>query len=101
MVTYEVTATVREDLCAAYERYMRERHIPDLLATGAFSGASFGRSTPGRYRMRYEAWSRGDLDRYLAEHAPLLREHVQEVFPEGVTLTREEWNVLAAWPVAG
>jgi len=100
MVTYEVTATVREDLCAAYERYMRERHVPDLLATGAFLGASFGRSSPGRYRMRYEARSRADLDRYLREDAPRLRDHVNEVFPEGVSLAREEWTVLARWPDA-
>ncbi len=101
MVTYEVTATVREDLSEAYERYMRERHIPDLLATGAFAGASFARSTPGRYRMRYEAKSRAELERYLVEHAPLLRDHVQQVFPDGVTLTREEWTVIASWPVPG
>lgn len=28
MVTYEITATVRADLCDAYEAYMREEHIP-------------------------------------------------------------------------
>jgi len=100
MVTYEVTSTVRADLCEAYERYMRERHVPDLLATGVFAGASFGRSAPGRYRTRYEARTRADLDRYLAEHAARLRAHVKELFPEGIELAREEWTVLEAWPVA-
>lgn len=38
MVTYEITATVRADLCDAYEKYMAERHIPDVLDTGAFGG---------------------------------------------------------------
>ncbi|WP_018465608.1 DUF4286 family protein [Calidithermus timidus] len=98
MVTYEITATVRADLCAAYERYMCERHIPDLLKTGAFAGASFSRSAPGRYRVRYEAHDRAALDRYLTEHAPRLRRHVSEMFPEGVELSREEWEVLALWP---
>jgi hypothetical protein len=54
MITYEITATVRADLCDAYERYMRDRHIPDLLATGSFAGATMARSSPGRYRIRYE-----------------------------------------------
>jgi len=97
-ITYEVTQTVRADLCAAYERYMIDRHVPDLLATGAFAGASLGRSAPGRYRLRYEAKDRAHLDRYLAEHAPALRKHVLEVFPAGVESTREEWDVLASWP---
>jgi len=100
MVTYEITATVRPDLCEAYEQYMRARHIPDLLETGAFAGASLSRSVPGRYRVRYEARSRKALDAYLAEHAPRLRQHFTETFPTGVELTREEWTVLASWPSA-
>lgn len=100
MVTYEVTAGVREDLCPAYERYMQARHIPDLLATGHFVGASFSRSAPGRYRIRYEARSRAALDRYLAEDGPRLRRHALEAFPEGLQLSREEWSVLASWPAA-
>lgn len=97
MITYEVTQTVRPDLCAAYERYMVDLHVPDLLATGAFAGASFGRSAPGRYRLRYEAKDRAALDRYLTEHASRLRKHVLEKFPAGVESTREEWEVLHAW----
>lgn len=98
MVTLEVTATVRSDLVPAFERYMREQHVPDLLATGAFAGASFSRSSPGRYRVRYEAHSRAALDEYLAEHAPRLRAHLKEQFPEGVEIAREEWVVLESWP---
>ena len=55
MVTYEVTAEVRTDLDAAYESYMRERHVPDVLATGHFLAANLARSAPGRFRIRYEA----------------------------------------------
>lgn len=99
MVTYEITATVREDLRDDYLSYMRERHIPDLLATGAFASASLSRSSPGRYRLRYEAHDRDSLDRYLADHAPRLRAHALERFPEGVELSREEWDVIAYWPV--
>jgi hypothetical protein len=98
MISYEITAQVRPDLAPGYETFMRERHIPDLLATGAFAGATLQRSTPGRYRIRYLAHDRAALDRYLATDAPRLRGHVLEVFPEGVTLGREEWDVLARWP---
>lgn len=99
MLTYEVTATVRPDLCDAYERYMRDRHIADLMRTGAFLAASLSRSAAGRYRVRYEARSREELDAYLARHAPRLREHFSETFPVGIEVVREEWTVLESWPV--
>lgn len=93
-ITYEITATVNEQHRIAFERFMIDRHIPDVLATEAFIGASFGRSSPGRYRIRYEARSRESLDEYLASHAQRLRQHVAETFPEGTEFTREEWEVL-------
>ena len=98
MLTYEITATVRPDLCDAYERYMRERHIPDLMQTRVFVAASFSRSAAGRYRIRYEARSREELDSYLAKHAPRLRQHFADTFPSGIELVREEWTVLEGLP---
>lgn len=98
MLTYEITAAVRPDLCNEYERYMRDRHIPELMQTGAFVAASFSRSAAGRYRISYEARSREELDAYLAEHAPRLRAHFSATFPEGVELVREEWVMLERWP---
>ena len=96
MITYEITAVVREDLIEAYERYMRERHIDDVLSSGAFAGAAFTRSGTGRYRIRYEAHDRASLDRYLAEDAPRTRADFARHFPEGVEVSREEWDLLAA-----
>jgi hypothetical protein len=96
VVTYEVTAVVRADLIDGYEAYMR-RHIPELLATGCFERASFARSTVNRYRIRYDARDQQSLDRYLAEHAQRLRADFVEHFPEGVDVSRENWQVLEAW----
>jgi hypothetical protein len=97
MVIYEITAAVRPDLCESFERHMRERHIPDLLATGAFVGARLGRAAAGRYRVWYEASDRVALDRYLAEDAPGLRRQFVEAFPNGIEITREDWAMLSAW----
>ncbi|MFN6963983.1 MAG: DUF4286 family protein [Pyrinomonadaceae bacterium] len=93
-VTYEITAEVRADLDEQYERYMIDRHIPDLMATGAFVSASLSRSSPGRYRVRYEAVGRDALNAYLRDHAPRLREHFSATLPDGISLSREEWDVL-------
>jgi hypothetical protein len=95
MITYEVTVEVRPDLWEAFERFMIDRHIPDLMATGCFASASMSRSEPGRYRARYDAHDRQALNRYMNEHALRLRRHVAESFPEGLSFQREEWEVLA------
>jgi len=97
MVTYEVTTIVDPQLIEAYEEYMRQVHIPDLLATGCFHGATLTRSAVGRYRVRYEAPTASDLERYLASHATRLREDFAAHFPEGVTASREVWVAVQSW----
>ena len=101
VIVFEVTIDVRYDLRDAFERYLNERHIPDLMATGCFIRASLLRSPSGRIRARYEAPHRAALDRYLNEHAARLRAHVLENFPEGLKFEREEWELLAIFDLTG
>ena len=96
-VVYEVTAVVEHELAAEWERYMRERHIPDVLATGCFSRASLTRAQGGRYRIIYHAESSADVDRYLAQSAPALRAEFAARYPGGVALTRETWELVQEW----
>ncbi len=98
MITYEVTATVREDLRSRYEVFLRERHIPDVLATGLFVGAHLERADDGRFRSRYDLELREDLERYLSVHATRLRADMLVHFPDGVEFAREVWNELVEWP---
>jgi uncharacterized protein DUF4286 len=97
VVSYAVTATVEPSLTAAYEQFMREHHIPALLATGCFRAAAFARVAPGHYRMRYDAAAREDLERYLATHAARLRDEFTARFPAGIALEREVSEVLEVW----
>ena len=97
MITYEVTVEIEERLAGAYERYMREAHIPAVLATGCFGGAIFARSSPGRYRTGYLARSQGDLDRYLERHTAALREDFAAHLPDGVSVSREVWLTVERW----
>ena len=96
-VTYEITAKVDQALADKFERYMRQTHIPDLLKTGHFDGASISKSQPGVYRVRYEAHDRESLNRYLADDAPRLRSDFNEHFPTRVDVARAEWEVLEIW----
>ena len=94
MIIYEVKAIVRDDLVESYESYMRDVHIPDLMRTGAFIAASFERADTGQYAIRYSAPDRETLEHYLTQHAPRLRADLMNHFPEGVDLSRTEWEVI-------
>lgn len=96
-VIYEITAVVESALIEKYERYMRERHIPDLLDTGHFIGAKIARSGGNRYRIAYEARDQNALEQYLNEHAARLRADFLAHFPDGAELKREVWTVLQIW----
>jgi hypothetical protein len=97
MVAYEVKVEVREDLAGAFERYMREKHIPEILATGCFKAIRFEQASPTLFRSRYEAASQKDLDRYMGEHTAAFRADFMAHFPEGCTPSREVWEGLQAW----
>ncbi|MGH7583979.1 MAG: DUF4286 family protein [Gemmatimonadales bacterium] len=96
-VRYEVTLECSESTAPELERWMRNTHIPDVLATGCFIGAHFDRDD-GRFRTSYHAAGRADLDRYLAEHAARLRDEFARRFPTGVAVSREIWARLQHWP---
>lgn len=99
MVIYEITAVVRADLVEEYEKYMRGRHIPDLLETGYFRAAHFTHSEGNRYRIRYEAPDQNALDEYLKNNAARLRADFLEHFPKGVEVSRDVWEVLESWQI--
>jgi hypothetical protein len=97
MIAYEVTSEVEESLVGRFEQYMRETHIPEVLATGCFQAAVLARSSPGRYRTSYVARTQADLDRYLERHTAGLRADFAARFPEGVSLSREVWVTVQRW----
>lgn len=97
MIIYEITAAVRADLVEEYEKYMVERHIPDLLETGFFGGAKLARTFENRYRIQYEAHDQKALDEYLEREAARLRADFLAHFSEGIALSRENWEVVQIW----
>lgn len=97
-VVYEVRAEVPVDLAQRYERWMREEHIPAVLATGCFTGARLERTGEHTFRTRYAAATLADLDRYLSRHTATLREAFAREFPAGITVAREVWTEAQAWP---
>lgn len=96
MIIYEVTVTVEGDLVGIYEKYMIERHIPDVLITGYFVSAEMSR-IGNKFRVQYRVESQEKLDAYLAADTERLRADFAAHFPTGVSVTREVWEVVAAF----
>ncbi|HEU4951846.1 MAG TPA: DUF4286 family protein [Holophagaceae bacterium] len=95
MVVYEVRVEVRPDLVPAFEAYMAGKHLPEILATGCFTGIRFERLGDATFRSRYEAPDRAAVDRYLADHTPRFRADFLAHFPEGCAVSREIWEEAA------
>ena len=70
MIAYEVTVDVEERLVDGFMAYMRQQHIPDILATGCFAHAELNRASETRFRQRFLTDTLADLERYLERHAP-------------------------------
>ncbi len=97
MIIYEVTTVVSPASIAAYESYMRDRHVREVLATGCIVSATIALSIPGRYRIRYVAKNMDVLDQYLGTHAQQFRADFAAHLGSGVEVTREVWTELQHW----
>lgn len=96
-IIYEIQASVRADLRAEWESYMRDEHVPEVVAAGGFLGATLERGDAGRYRIRYVAPDLERLEAYRRDAAPRLRQAALDRFPDGVELAREDWEVAGSW----
>lgn len=93
-ILYEVRVSVSDDQAAAFERYMTETHIDEVVVTNCFISATFSKNAAGEYRTSYTSVDRSAFDRYLSEHAERLRADFAENFPSGISVEREEWSVI-------
>ncbi len=97
MIHYEVTLECSATAAPMLERWIRNTHIPNMLATGSFVAIHFDRADEDRFRTVYQAATQADLDRYLTQHAERLRGEFHDRFPDGVAVTREVWVQLQGW----
>lgn len=80
MIVYEVELTVDAQIAREYRRWL-DGHVRDMLALPGFTGAEIlERIDPAPPANRivlvaqYRLADRAAFDRYLAEHAPRMRE---------------------------
>lgn len=83
MILYNVTINIDADIHDEWLKWMKEVHIPDVLATGMFEEGKVARilaeEEGGRaYSIQYLAKTMDDYNRYQSEFAPKLQAEHQE-----------------------
>jgi hypothetical protein len=82
MLIYNVTAKITPQIHTTWVQWMKDKHIPAVMKTGCFTGHRFARlldvddSEGPTYVIQYFAENREDYERYIAEHASVLRKDV-------------------------
>jgi len=80
MIIYNVTVNVEKEIEETWVNWMKETHIPDILATGFFNEHKMLRllnETEGEgetYAIQYFTDELDKLEKYMSEEAPRLRE---------------------------
>jgi hypothetical protein len=78
MILYNVTVNIDEDVHAEWLLWMKEEHIPDMLATGLFTAAHLHRVLAEEeggltYAVQYHAPDMAHYEEYVRLHADRLR----------------------------
>lgn len=88
MILYNVTVNVEDDVVDEWLAWMKEKHIPDVLATGQFVDYKIYRligeipNNGTTYSIQYFAHSMKEIDNYLANFATKLRDEHMKKFKD-------------------
>ncbi len=87
MIIYNVTINVEDDVCETWVAWMKETHIPQVMATGFFTAFSFNKllsrqedETGTTFVIQYTAPSMQHYEDYQTKHAPALQAETKRLF---------------------
>jgi len=101
MIIYNVTTNIHESVHDQWLSWMKETHIPDVLATGKFTSAKLVRvlveeEMGGKtYAVQFFTDSKETLKKYYQEDAPKLREEVNQLFGDLALSFRTELEMIS------
>jgi len=102
MVLYNVTVKLNRAAEKEWLAYMLEKHIPDVLATGNFTGYRLCRlldqpdEDEPTYTVQYECKSLHKLNHYQVHFAPALREEMNQKFKDMFVSFRTAMEIVSA-----
>ena len=87
MIIYNVTTHVEASIENEWIEYMREKHIPLMMATGKFREATFTRINPSEsteqgvsFSVQYLCPNKATLKSYLADDAVRIERELRQQF---------------------
>ncbi len=86
MLIYNVTVGIDKRIEQEWLLWMKEVHVPDVMRTNMFTGHKMYKILTTEdeesvsYAIQYSATSLNEIERYLEEFAPALREDVKKKF---------------------
>lgn len=84
MIVYNVTIKVSNAIREPWLQWLQKEHIPEVIQTGCFTHANILRlleiddSEGPTFAIQYFAESKGLYNKYIENHAPLLRQKSYE-----------------------
>ena len=103
MIIYNVTVNVDESIHDNWLKWMQNKHINDVLATGLFTNAKMVRVVVEEemggttYAVQYFTDSRAKLEDYYQNHAPRLRQEGLHLFADKMLAFRTELEVMGEY----
>ncbi|MCX8019740.1 MAG: DUF4286 family protein [Chitinophagaceae bacterium] len=79
MIIYNVTVKVNRSVADSWYLWLKQEHVPEMLATGCFTGARImrlleaGPADDPTWAIQYQAPDKQHLDRYLNQFADNMR----------------------------
>ena len=80
MILYNITVKVHSSICDAWRTWAIHEHIPDVMASGCFTGSEIFRlmetdETDGpTYAIQFRAESKSLYNLYIEKHAAAMRD---------------------------
>ena len=101
MLIYNVTINIYESVHDQWLDWMKDKHLPDMLATGKFTHAKMVKVLVEEdmggitYSVQYTTQNRDTLEAYYKEDAERLRGDAQKMFPNKFVTFRTELEVIS------
>ena len=100
MIIYNVTINIDNDVHDEWLNWMKDKHIPDMLATGKFTHAKMTKILVEEemggtsYSVQYTCQNKATLERYYRENAEEMRKDGLTRFPNKFVAFRTELEVI-------
>lgn len=101
MLIYNVTINIDESVHDEWLIWMRDKHVPDMLATGKFSHAKMAKVLVEEdmggitYSVQYTTKDRQTLELYYKNDAERLRADVPKLFSNKFVAFRTELEIIS------